>query len=365
MIISRYLRKEIFATLIANTVILLLIFVSNQFVHYLHIAATGKISSKALALFITLQLPLLLNLLLPLSLFLSILVAYGRMYADSEMTVLSASGFSTAKLIGITLGFSAFVTALVAILSFWIGPIITTYSDKILSGNASSAIELLLPNKFQSINNDKWVFYVGETSNNKNLLNGIFAAEQPSSKEDWGIVSANAGYQKVDPKTGESFLILTDGYRYSGTPGQNDYRIIKYTEYGVRLQNANDAWEEGYGDKSTLDLWKNHTDKRVAAEIQWRTALPASALILSLIATLLSRVKTKRGRYAQFAPAILIYIIYVQLIFLNRAWLKKGVISVNLAAFWVHATMLLIAMVLICNRYGWRKLWYKLNHLIK
>jgi lipopolysaccharide export system permease protein len=366
MIIARYLRKEIFTTLVANTVILLLIFVSNQFVHYLHIAATGKISSKALTLFITLQLPLLLNLLLPLSLFLSILVSYGRLYADSEMTVLFASGFSMAKLIKVTLYFSLGVVILTGVLSLWIDPIIYNYSDQIIAGKTSSSIELLFPNKFQSINDDKWVFYVGQSSVDSTQLNGIFAAELPSSKESWGIVSAKSGYQRTDLKTNESFLILNDGFRYSGTPGKNDYRIVKYKEYGVRLQKVNaTVWQQEDGDKSTLALWKDRQDKNMAAELQWRIALPISTLILALIGTLLSKVKTKRGRYAQIVPAILVYIIYVQLLFLNRAWLKKGIISVNFSMYWVHLLMLLIASILIINWIGWRRVLYKAVNLIK
>jgi len=84
-------------------------------------------------------------------------------------------------------------------------------------------------------------------------------------------------------------------------------------------------------------------------------------LVLALLGTPLSKVKTRRGRYAQLLPAALFYIIYVQLLFLSRAWLKKGTVSLALGMWWVHVMMLLIAIVLIMQQIGWRNIWQKIT----
>ena len=94
MIIFRYLSKEIFASLLAVTMILLLIFMSNQFVRYLGSAATGKIALMAMLNLMVLEIPHLLGILLPVSLFIGLMLAYGRLYADNEMLVLATSGVS-------------------------------------------------------------------------------------------------------------------------------------------------------------------------------------------------------------------------------------------------------------------------------
>ena len=52
-------------------------------------------------------------LILPLGLFLGILLAYGRLYLDSEMTVLSATGMSDRKLIAYTQGPALLIALLV------------------------------------------------------------------------------------------------------------------------------------------------------------------------------------------------------------------------------------------------------------
>ena len=90
MILFRYLAKEVGTTLIALTSILILIFMSNQMILYLNGAANGRIPGGLVLKLMMLELPNLLCLLLPLGFYFSILVAYGRLYADSEMVVLQA-----------------------------------------------------------------------------------------------------------------------------------------------------------------------------------------------------------------------------------------------------------------------------------
>jgi lipopolysaccharide export system permease protein len=69
------------------------------------------------------RLPGFLQLILPLGLFLGILLAYGRLYLESEMTVLSATGMSQQRLLGMTMAPAALVALLVAWLSLSLAPL--------------------------------------------------------------------------------------------------------------------------------------------------------------------------------------------------------------------------------------------------
>src|SRR6185312_11366482 len=98
-IIFQYLAKEVLLTLLALTSILLLIFMSNQLVIYLNRAASGIIPGMLVMKLMILELPQLLGLLLPLGFYFALLLAYGRLYAEYEMTVLKACGFSHGQLL--------------------------------------------------------------------------------------------------------------------------------------------------------------------------------------------------------------------------------------------------------------------------
>src|SRR3546814_5551804 len=68
--------------------------ICGRFIKYLAQAASGALDPGSLFLIMGFRLPGFLQLILPLGLFLGILLAYGRLYLDSEMTVLSATGMS-------------------------------------------------------------------------------------------------------------------------------------------------------------------------------------------------------------------------------------------------------------------------------
>jgi len=121
----------VYSTLLATTFILLIILLSNEFVHYLSHAASGKLTAHAVLQLMTLEIPELLGLLLPLGLFIGILLAYGRLYVDSEMTVLFACGISRVRLIMITLSFSAVIMILVAAIMLFVEPKVKWYKDHI------------------------------------------------------------------------------------------------------------------------------------------------------------------------------------------------------------------------------------------
>ncbi len=362
MIILRYLVKEVYGTLLASTIVLLLLLISNQFVHYLTQAAAGVMPLRTVMQIVSLQMPLLLPLLLPLGLYIGILVAYGRLYSDREMIVLWSCGLSKAQLIGMTLMFSAVVCLLVAVLTMWLQPEVESYKRQILiDAAASSPLERISPDQFVPLRAGKLVFYAQGLSRDHKNLQDVFVAQRAdktlqSGGSAWDIVIADEGHQVVDALTRDRFLVLEDGYRYMGMPGESDFSTVQYKTYGVRIQRDAIPADNRVETLPTLQLWQQrHGHHQLQAELQWRIALPLSTLILALLAVSLSRVDARQGRYAQLVPAFLLYILYVDLLFVSRAWLHKGQVSSGIGIWWVHVLMLLIACLLLWRFVGWRR----------
>ena len=350
MLIARYLTKEVYTTLVATTLVLLFIFISNQFIHFLYSAAAGKISAHLIALLLLLKTPVLLGTLLPLSLFLAILLSYGRMHADNEMVVMFTSGVSHSKILKITMAFALLITLIIAALMLWISPPINKYTENLLSKGALSPLELVSAGHFQSMQNSKWLFYIGGISSDHTKLHDVFAAEIPNR-----VLTAQSGQQQRDPKTGNLFLVLQNGHRYIGTPGAKDYQIVKFDQYWLRIDHGfgRDRFTEF--SQSTATLLHSNSNG-AAAELQWRLSMPIMALILALMAVPLAQVKTRQKRYAQLIPAIFLYIIYANFMFLCRSWLHDGKISHALGVWWLHGTMLLSALLLNLQQMNWQKL---------
>lgn len=368
MIIFRYLAKEVYSTLLASTLVLLLVLTSNQFIHYLTQAAAGVIPLRTVMQMMSLQLPLLLPILLPLGLYLGILMGYGRLYAEREMTVLSACGFSKAQLIGMTLTLAAVVAIVIAILTLWIQPISEEYKRQVLIDAATtSPMERLFAGKFQSLGDkNKLVFYAENLSRDHKRLENIFAAQPPQKEEDgWMIVKAATGEQMLDTNSGDKFIVLHQGYRYQGKPGRADFQVLKFDSYGIRIQQDSIPGKDRVEALSTGNLWQKRNDgPAYLAELQWRFSLPLSVFILALIALPLSVVNPRQGRFAQLLPAAILYIGYANLSFAGKAWLEKGQIPSYLGLWWLQLLMFLLAMILVFRFIGWRRVffWVKGNN---
>ena len=113
-IIFRYLTRQILVNMLAVTGVLLMVFMSGRFIKYLAQAAAGYLSPDVLFTIMGYRLPGFLELILPLGLFIGILLAYGRMYLESEMVVLYACGVSERQILLQTMGASVLVAAVVA-----------------------------------------------------------------------------------------------------------------------------------------------------------------------------------------------------------------------------------------------------------
>ncbi|MEH6347682.1 MAG: LptF/LptG family permease, partial [Bermanella sp.] len=92
MILTRYFLKELLTSTFVITGILMLIVVSARLVVHLNKAVAGIIPPEAVFYTIIYNSPSFLQLILPLGFYISILLVYGRMHSENEMTVLHATG---------------------------------------------------------------------------------------------------------------------------------------------------------------------------------------------------------------------------------------------------------------------------------
>lgn len=353
MIIFRYLAREVMVSMVAVSGVLLLIIMSGRFVKYLADAAAGKLAPDVLFAIMGYRMPGFLELILPLGLFIAFLLAYGRLYMESEMVVLSACGMSQKRLMAYSFMPAAFVAAIVAMLSLVISPMGIQKAEAILKDQKQrSEFDHLSPARFQPTQGGSGVTYAEELSEDRKIMQQVFMAEMGDSldqeKTGLAVITAQTGEQVIDPQSGQSYLKLKDGFRYSGNPGESDYQVVAFETYWQHLPG--DASPKRRSIKAdslpTLELIGSTASENIAA-LHWRFSLPVLVLVVTLLAVPLSKTNPRQGRYVQMIPAILLYIVY--LVSLNGA---RGAVEENNISPWVsiwavHAGALAIASLLL------------------
>lgn len=343
-IIFRYLIRQVMISMVAVSGILLLVFMSGRFLKYLGNAAEGEISADVLLTIMAYRFPGFLELIVPLGLFIGILLAYGRMYLESEMTILSACGLSDRQLLAKTLIGSLPVMLLVGAMSLYVSPWGMKQVERILAEQATATeFEMLAPGRFQELLSGGRVTYTEGLSDDRRRLEGVFIAEYGRNEEGLSIITAESGSQLIDEETGSRFLILEEGARFDGKPGALDYQITEFGAYGLKIESGNSGKVDLEDGVSTAQLWASDRPEDRAI-LHWRFSLPLIVPIVTLLAVRLSRVNPRQGRFFHLLPAMLVYITYLGLLIVARDALANGKVPEWLGMLWVHALFLALGL---------------------
>lgn len=331
MIIIRYLVRETFKSQIAILFILLLIFFCQKLVKILSAAVEGDIPVTVIFSLLGLGVPEMAQLILPLSLFLAILMTYGKLYADSEITAMQACGAGKKILLSSALLLSLITCGLAAANTLWLGPWSSQYQDLVLANaKANPSLAALVEGQFHPTADGNTVLFVGDVKNNK--FNHVFLARtQPSENQRPSVIVADSGHV-TRAKDGSQTVHLNQGTRYEGTAMLRDFRVTSFSNYqaliGLQETNVESTDNE---QKSLAQLFAENSYE-AWAEINWRLVLIISVPLMALLVIPLSVVNPRQGRVASMLPAMLLYLIYFLLQSSLKSNADKGHIN---TMFWV------------------------------
>ncbi|MDF2914852.1 MAG: lipopolysaccharide transporter permease LptF [Pantoea agglomerans] len=334
MIIIRYLVRETLKSQLAILFILLLIFFCQKLVRILGAAVDGEVPTNLVLTLLGLGVPQMAQLILPLSLFLAILMTLGRLYTESEITVMHACGLSKAVLVKAVMVLMLFTSIVAAVNVIWLGPWSSRYQDEVTqNAKANPGAAAMAAGQFQTSSDGSAVLFVEDVKGN-NFGNVFLAQLRPKGNARPSVVLADSGHMEQH-KDGSQVVTLDKGTRFEGTALLRDFRITDFTNY-----QANDAEQA-----SLTDLFANKTPE-FQAELHWRLTLVFAVLVMALMVVPLSVVNPRQGRVLSMLPAMMLYLIF----FLLQSSLKssgaKGRLDPALWMWVVNISYLVLAVLL-------------------
>lgn len=348
-VIDRYFLREFLVNLFAVVAVLWLIYVATRFARYLAQAAVGNLPSEVIFTLLGYSSLGALSLLLPIGAFLAVMLALGRMNSDSELTVIAACGISSQRVMRNVLIFSVSIGLFVALLSLVIVPDVLSGRYE-LEQKAKIAADTsgLVAGNFKESKDGEWTFYAEGLANDSQTMESVFI--QIHRQDRPMIFRAEQGHFEIDDNTGDKYLVLQKGFRYQGQAGERDFIIAEFETHNLLIEKGGEQQvREKHKSLPTAFLWQRGTNKDWA-EIQWRIATAVMTVILCLFAIKLSNAGPRKGRYAGFFPAILLYIVYSNLLAVNKSWVEKGVVAPWLGSVWIHLLMIIVLLVILNQR---------------
>ena len=71
-----------------------------------------------------------------------------------------------------------------------------------------------------------------------------------------------------------------------------------------------------------------------------------------MLAVPLSRSAPRQGKYSRLLVAVLIYVIYSNLLGVSQTWVEQGTLPGMLGLWWVHVALALLIWWLLARQYG-------------
>ena len=353
-ILHRYVLREIFQTWLVVTLVLLLILVTNQFASVVGEAAANKLPRAAIMQVLGLTTVQYLTILIPVGYFLAIMLALARLYHDSEMAAMMACGIGPVQLYRAVLTLGVALAVLVGGLALVVSPgALRQIEVFAVQAKREASIGLLEAGRFVSFADGEAALYAESITPDRHL-HGVFVQHRRGERVE--VIVADEAWQE-DAGNGVRVLTFARGHRYEGEPGDTRFRQVEFAEHGIPFElPAAGPVKLDPEARSTAHLLAS-SDLADRAEFHWRLGVPLTLLVLTIVAVPLAKTEPRGGRFAGLASAVLVYLIYANLLAAGRGWLERGQVPEAFGLWWVHALFLGAAGVMLSFQLGWGWRW--------
>ena len=324
---ARYLTYDVMTHTGAVSLVLFLVVFSGRFIKYLAEAAIGDLSAGILLPIMLYKLPAFFELILPLGFYIGVLLSFGRLYADGEMVIFRASGTSQWQLLGRIATATIATTLLVAMLALVLGPNGAARANALLAEPRSAeGMHVLAEGRFKKQRSGDYVTYV-EQIDEDGSMSTVFVAERQRSATGTVLSTtlAQSGAIEIDPDSGRRYLQLSNGHRYSVSPGKAELTQARFSGYRSLIPEI----EGGLRSQAQVETLPTSAligsdNSEHMAILGWRISLAFIVPVMVLFAIPLSQTDSRRGRYAKLGPALIVFLLYFVALSQARSMAEEG-----------------------------------------
>jgi LPS export ABC transporter permease LptF/LPS export ABC transporter permease LptG len=331
-LIDRYICRQVFSHAFLGLGIFTFVFFVPQLVRLMDVVVRHPGSWSTIAVMFLSTFPTILSLTLPMGVLVGVLIALGRLSADSELIAMSALGMGRRRLL-VPVGFLAVsATALTFLMTIWLGPLsvrtLRTVEDRLLAGQASYQVA---PRVFDE-RFPQMVLYVNDIDSAAIRWKGVFLAG--TDKGVSRLTLAEEAIVIADRREGKLELHLRNGSVHEfSTADPGHYSLSSFRERDLPVEvkppEGDRASEPGIPGRTMRALWKERQTQRDASvEFQRRLSFPFACLAFALLAMPIGARPRRGGRAAGFLITLILITAYYLLFTLGAALARGGAIPI-------------------------------------
>ncbi len=327
------------------------VFFVPQLVRLMDLVVRHPGSWSTVAILFLSTLPGILSLTIPMGVLVGVLIALGRLSADSELIAMSALGMGRRRLL-VPVGIIAVsATAITLTMTIWLGPLsVRTFrsiEDRLRAGQASYQVS---PRVFDE-RFPKMVLYINDIDSAATRWKGVFLAGT-----DKGVSRLTLAEEAIvipDRIEGKLELHLRNGsvHEFSAEdPGHYSLSAFAQRDLPVEVKSAEDARvsDVGIPGRTMTALWNERgkqADARV--EFQRRLSFPFACIAFSLLAMPIGARPRRGGRASGFLITLVLISGYYLMFTIGAGLARQGTIPIWLGIWTANVLTAALGLFLL------------------
>ncbi len=352
--LNRYLAKEIVAPFILGLVAFTFVLLMGKMLKLADLVIAKGVPFSEILKMIAYLLPSFCLLTIPMAFLLAVLLAFGRLSADSEIIALKANGISLYNLLptllvlaGCAYGVTSFITMTALP---WGNSSFKKFLGNVVEARASISIK-------DRVFNDDFpglVLYVDHYDENNQQMSGIMIHDERKTT-DPSTIFASTGSIDTDPRLNTIRLHLQNGVIHRKQNGTT-YRMVEFRDYDLLIdlhQAARDVTlnelDLGMAElRQTIKTAGSDLKKKreFLVELHKRYALPFACFVFAILGLPLGIQNQRSGKSAGFAASITIFMLYYVMFSAGRTMAGKGIVNPALAMWTPNILFLALGIYL-------------------
>jgi LPS export ABC transporter permease LptF/LPS export ABC transporter permease LptG len=331
-LIDRYICRQLFSHAFLGLGIFTFVFFVPQLVRLMDLVVRHPGSWSTIGILFLSTFPDILIFTLPMGVLVGVLIALGRLSADSELIAMSALGMGRRRLVFPVGILAVGATAITFLMTLWLGPLsvrtFRTLEDRLRAGQASYQVA---PRVFDE-RFPRMVLYINDIDSAATRWKGVFLAGT-----DTGVSRLTLAEEAIviaDRSEGKLELHLRDGSVHEFSPadpghytlssfGQRDLPVDVKAAEGDRIS------EPGIPGRTMSALWRERrTQREASVEIQRRISFPFACISFALLAMPIGARPRRGGRAAGFLITLLLITGYYLMFTIGTGLARQGTISI-------------------------------------
>jgi lipopolysaccharide export system permease protein len=347
-IIHFYIFREIAAPFLLGFAVFTFVLLMGKLLKLAELVISKGVPFSDMLRMVTYMLPSFCVITIPMAFLLAVLLAFGRLSADCEITAMKASRISIYGLLPPVLAFAS--------LTFIASLYITIYA--LPWGNSSFKIFLYDSIKAKVTFNLKdkvfydefpgIVLYADRYDKDRHAISDILIYDDRNTSEP-STIFAKSGVIVSDATNKVIRLSLKNGSVHR-TPGKTGYRLIDFASYdlSISLSQAPTGVKTDELDMTVNELLQNietvqtgsKFEKDLLLEFHKRLSLPFACFVFALIGVPLGMQNQRSGKAAGFSLSICVILLYYIMFSIGKTLGQKGIIYPAIA-MWIPNLALL------------------------